>query len=150
MAKGQGSSSGDVQAVGRFLQLITLAACAYQGDATDEGHAQGHLMQDIVVYILCTALPLVLALLFLQRVGMVQIVQTAPTIQQTTRARMTDESSTQTATTTRHQLELHDVTYEGLKKIGSRLGMGSATRSMLKNDMVREIRANPQFEGLTF
>ena len=147
LAKGAVSSNGDVQAVGRFLQLITLAACAYQGDATDEGYAHGHLMQDMVVYILCTALPLILALLFLQRVGLVQIVQTAPTIQTTT-ARMTDEGS-QTPTRARHQLELHDVTYEGLKKIGGRLGMGSA-RAMLKDDMIREIRANPEFEGLTF
>ncbi len=74
LAKEAVSSNGDVQAVGRFLQLITLAACAYQGDTTDEGHAQGHLTQDMVVCILCTALPLILALLFLQRVGMVQIV----------------------------------------------------------------------------
>ncbi len=60
---------------------------------------------------------------------------------------MTDEGS-QTATKARHQLELHDVAYEGLKKIGGRLGVGSA-RAMLKDDMIREIRANPDFDGLT-
>ena len=56
-----------------------------------------------------------------------------------------------TQTAPRHTLELHDVTAEGLKKVCTRLGLtGGLYRAILKDDMVCEIRANPEFMGLKF
>ena len=103
-----------------------------------------------MVYIVCTVFPLILALVALKHWGMIQIIQTIPqTIpQQATRKEMYDVT---TQTAPRHTLELHDVTAEGLKKVCTRLGLtGGIYRTMLKDNMVREIRVNPNFMGLKF
>jgi hypothetical protein len=150
--RGRGpGNTNDVQALGRFLQLITLAASAYQSEASEEETTTvGHFVWDLTVYIVCTVFPLILALLALKHWGMIQIVQTIPEAipQQATRKEMHD-ATTQTAL--HHTLELHDVTAEGLKKVCTRLGLtGGIYRTMLKDDMVREIRANPNFMGVKF
>ena len=48
-------------------------------------------------------------------------------------------------------LELHDVTVEGLRKIGSKMGIThAAARSMQKDQLMQVIRQNQSFDGVLF
>ena len=112
-----------------------------------------HFLWDLLVYILCTSLPLLLALMFLQCCGAIQVGRAlSPTVPPT--LRMTcdlRDGATQTNPTTKTMLELHDVTVEGLRKIGSKKGIThAASRSMQKDQLMQVIRQNQSFDGVLF
>jgi hypothetical protein len=152
LLKVKGSSSSD-HGFGRFLQFITLAASAYQGEASTGFPDVQHFVWDLVVYILCTSLPLLVALMFLQRCGAIQVGRALPsTVPPTLRiTRDTRDSAAQITTypTTRTALELHDVTVDGLRKIGSKVGIThSASRNLTKDQLMQVIRQNPAYDGV--
>ena len=61
------------------------------------------------------------------------------------------DGATQTNPTTKTMLELHGVAVEGLRKIGSKMGITlAASRSMQKDQLMQVIRQNQSFEGILF
>ena len=152
LSKGKGSGDSG-HSFGRFLQFITLAASAYQGDAkASTGSMDVPFVWDLVVYILCTSLPLLLALMFFQRCGAIQVGRALPSAAPPT-MKITRSSSAQTTIdpTTRTALELHEVTVEGLRKNGSKVGITySASRHLTKDQLMQLIRQNPAYDGVWF
>jgi hypothetical protein len=46
---------------------------------------------------------------------------------------------------------LHDVTVDGLRKIGSKVGIThSASRNLTKDQLMQVIRQNPAYDGVLF
>ncbi len=138
------SSSTNVQAISRFLQLVTLATCAHESDAYDEGvSSHGYFLMDLMMYMMSTIVTILVAAMILRRFGHIEVgVKLAQP--ETTRDNYTQ-------TVERHTLELHDVTVDGLRKIGASVGLGSSTaRAMTKDELTRTIRANPEFKEVVY
>jgi hypothetical protein len=140
-----------VQAISRFLQLVTLATCAHQGDAYDAGGIyEGYFVMDLVMYMLSTFLTILgvamVAGLGLRRYGFMEFGFRFATTQLTP----TRDDDTQTDERHTHILDLSDITVDGLRKVVTTLGFGGPARTMLKQDLAQAIRAHPRFQEVVF
>ena len=141
----------NLSAISRFLQLVTLATCAHQGDAYDAGGiSDGYFVMDLLMYTLSAFLTIlgmaIVAGLGLRRYGFMKFGFRFATTELTP----TRDGHSQTDERHTHILDLSDITVDGLRKFAVTLGFGGPARTMLKQELAMAIRAHPRFQEIVY